>query len=78
MQWRHIGIASLRNEDAVPTRKSNQGGEVHSGGDNPMAVSDHVNFADFMAEVKRRKPHQDEFVQAVQEGRRWTLAFGVI
>lgn len=24
----------------MPTRKSNQGGEVHSGGDNPMAVSD--------------------------------------
>lgn len=32
-----------------------------------MAVSDHVNFADFMAGVKRRNPHQDEFVQAVQE-----------
>ena len=32
-----------------------------------MAVSDHVNFGDFMAGVKRRNPHQDEFVQAVQE-----------
>ena len=32
-----------------------------------MAVADHVNFADFMAGVKRRNPHQDEFVQAVQE-----------
>jgi len=32
-----------------------------------MPVSDHVNFADFMAGVKRRNPHQDEFVQAVQE-----------
>jgi len=32
-----------------------------------MAVSDHVDFKDFMAGVKRRNPHQDEFVQAVQE-----------
>ena len=32
-----------------------------------MAVSDHVDFGDFMAGVKRRNPHQDEFVQAVQE-----------
>ena len=32
-----------------------------------MAVSDHVDFNDFMAGVKRRNPHQDEFVQAVQE-----------
>lgn len=32
-----------------------------------MAVSDHVDFDEFMAGVKRRNPHQDEFVQAVQE-----------
>jgi glutamate dehydrogenase (NADP+) len=32
-----------------------------------MAVSDHVDFNQFMAGVKRRNPHQDEFVQAVQE-----------
>ena len=32
-----------------------------------MAVSDHVDFADFMEGVKRRNPHQNEFVQAVQE-----------
>ena len=32
-----------------------------------MAVSDHVDFGDFMNGVKRRNPHQDEFVQAVQE-----------
>ena len=32
-----------------------------------MAVSDHVDFATFMEGVKRRNPHQDEFVQAVQE-----------
>ena len=32
-----------------------------------MAVSDHVDFNEFMAGVKRRNPHQDEFVQAVQE-----------
>ena len=32
-----------------------------------MAVSDHVDFNEFMEGVKRRNPHQDEFVQAVQE-----------
>ncbi|KUO57844.1 MAG: glutamate dehydrogenase [Sphingomonadales bacterium BRH_c3] len=32
-----------------------------------MAVSDHVDFAGFMEGVKRRNPHQPEFVQAVQE-----------
>ena len=32
-----------------------------------MAVSDHVNFNDFMEGVKRRNPGQPEFVQAVQE-----------
>ena len=32
-----------------------------------MAISDHVDFDGFMAGVKRRNPHQDEFVQAVQE-----------
>ena len=32
-----------------------------------MAVSDHVDFNEFMAGVKWRNPHQDEFVQAVQE-----------
>ncbi|WP_144095608.1 NADP-specific glutamate dehydrogenase [Croceicoccus sediminis] len=32
-----------------------------------MAVSDHVDFPTFMEGVKRRNPHQDEFVQAVQE-----------
>jgi glutamate dehydrogenase (NADP+) len=32
-----------------------------------MAVSDHVDFNGFMEGVKRRNPHQDEFVQAVQE-----------
>jgi len=32
-----------------------------------MAVSDHVNFETFMEGVKRRNPHQPEFVQAVQE-----------
>jgi glutamate dehydrogenase (NADP+) len=32
-----------------------------------MAVSDHVDFNQFMEGVKRRNPHQDEFVQAVQE-----------
>src|SRR5690606_30286417 len=33
----------------------------------PMAVSDHVDFPTFMEGVKRRNPHQPEFVQAVQE-----------
>ncbi len=32
-----------------------------------MAVTDHVDFDGFMNGVKRRNPHQDEFVQAVQE-----------
>jgi glutamate dehydrogenase (NADP+) len=32
-----------------------------------MAVSDHVDFATFMEGVKKRNPHQPEFVQAVQE-----------
>ena len=32
-----------------------------------MAVSDHVDFPTFMEGVKRRNPHQPEFVQAVQE-----------
>jgi glutamate dehydrogenase (NADP+) len=32
-----------------------------------MAVSDHVDLGGFMEGVKRRNPHQDEFVQAVQE-----------
>jgi glutamate dehydrogenase (NADP+) len=32
-----------------------------------MAVSDHVDFNGFMEGVKRRNPHQPEFVQAVQE-----------
>ena len=32
-----------------------------------MAVSDHVDFNQFMEGVKRRNPHQPEFVQAVQE-----------
>jgi glutamate dehydrogenase (NADP+) len=32
-----------------------------------MAVTDHVDFAGFMEGVKRRNPHQPEFVQAVQE-----------
>jgi len=32
-----------------------------------MAVSDHVDFPTFMDGVKRRNPHQPEFVQAVQE-----------
>jgi len=32
-----------------------------------MAVSDHVDFNGFMDGVKRRNPHQPEFVQAVQE-----------
>ena len=32
-----------------------------------MSVSDHVDFAGFMEGVKRRNPHQPEFVQAVQE-----------
>lgn len=32
-----------------------------------MPVSDHVDFNGFMEGVKRRNPHQDEFVQAVQE-----------
>ena len=32
-----------------------------------MAVTDHVDFAAFMEGVKRRNPHQPEFVQAVQE-----------
>ncbi len=32
-----------------------------------MAVSDHVDLPTFMEGVKRRNPHQDEFVQAVQE-----------
>jgi glutamate dehydrogenase (NADP+) len=32
-----------------------------------MAISDHVDFATFMEGVKRRNPHQDEFIQAVQE-----------
>ncbi|MFM7797365.1 MAG: NADP-specific glutamate dehydrogenase [Planctomycetota bacterium] len=32
-----------------------------------MAVTDHVDLYGFMAGVKRRNPHQPEFVQAVQE-----------
>lgn len=32
-----------------------------------MAITDHVDFATFMEGVKRRNPHQPEFVQAVQE-----------
>jgi glutamate dehydrogenase (NADP+) len=32
-----------------------------------MAVSDHVDFNSFMEGVRRRNPHQSEFVQAVQE-----------
>ncbi|MFM7708071.1 MAG: NADP-specific glutamate dehydrogenase [Gammaproteobacteria bacterium] len=32
-----------------------------------MAVTDHVDLDGFMAGVKRRNPHQPEFVQAVQE-----------
>ncbi len=32
-----------------------------------MAVTEHVDFAGFMEGVKRRNPHQPEFVQAVQE-----------
>ena len=32
-----------------------------------MAVSDHVDFNNFMEGVRRRNPHQNEFVQAVQE-----------
>jgi len=32
-----------------------------------MAVSDHVDFNGFMEGVKRRNPHQPEFIQAVQE-----------
>ena len=32
-----------------------------------MAISDHVDFATFMEGVKRRNPHQHEFIQAVQE-----------
>ena len=32
-----------------------------------MAVSDHVDFVTFMEGVKKRNPHQPEFVQAVQE-----------
>jgi len=32
-----------------------------------MAVTDHVDFPTFMEGVKKRNPHQPEFVQAVQE-----------
>ncbi len=32
-----------------------------------MAITDHVNFEQFMEGVKRRNPNQPEFVQAVQE-----------
>lgn len=32
-----------------------------------MAISDHVDLVGFMEGVKRRNPHQPEFVQAVQE-----------
>jgi len=32
-----------------------------------MAITDHVDFNGFMEGVKRRNPHQPEFVQAVQE-----------
>ncbi len=32
-----------------------------------MAVTDHVDFPTFMEGVKRRNPHQPEFVQAVQD-----------
>jgi glutamate dehydrogenase (NADP+) len=32
-----------------------------------MPICDHVDFATFMEGVKRRNPHQPEFVQAVQE-----------
>ena len=32
-----------------------------------MAIGDHVDFATFMEGVKKRNPHQPEFVQAVQE-----------
>ena len=32
-----------------------------------MALGDHVDFSTFMEGVKKRNPHQPEFVQAVQE-----------
>jgi glutamate dehydrogenase (NADP+) len=32
-----------------------------------VAVSDHVDLPTFMEGVKKRNPHQDEFIQAVQE-----------
>ncbi len=32
-----------------------------------MAVTDHVDFNQFMEGVKKRNPHQPEFIQAVQE-----------
>ena len=64
MQSVSLGIAShLR---AREPDHCGIGAEFALGG-NPMAVSDHVDFGDFMNGVKRRNPHQDEFVQAVQE-----------
>lgn len=32
-----------------------------------MAVTDHVNIEQFMEGVRKRNPHQEEFIQAVQE-----------
>ena len=32
-----------------------------------MALGDHVDFSTFMEGVKKRNPHQPEFVQAVEE-----------
>ena len=32
-----------------------------------MTTTEHVDFNGFMDGVKRRNPHQPEFVQAVQE-----------
>lgn len=42
-------------------------GAIRGGGEFIKAVTDHVDLNGFMEGVKKRNPHQPEFVQAVQE-----------
>ena len=65
MQSACIGIAFPNATTRAGLWRDRRG--ICAVGENPMAVSDHVDFGDFMNGVKRRNPHQDEFVQAVQE-----------
>ena len=43
-----------------------------------MVISDHVDFATFIAGVKCRNPYQHEFIQAVQKVADAMPAFGVV